>query len=52
MILTLGFDSFIAESPPGKEVFGNFIKACMGCKEPYATINGSDYYLIKVGAKT
>lgn len=48
MIIKQGYDHFIAESPPGKEVFGKFIKACMGCTAPYATVNGSDYYLIKV----
>ncbi len=50
-ILANGYDSFIAEVPPGREIFGKFIQACLGSKKPYAFARGSAYYLIKVGVK-
>ncbi len=48
MIREQGYDRFIAEVLPGKEVFNKFIKTCLGCHKPYATANGCDYYLIEV----
>lgn len=45
-----GYDHFIAEVIPefSGEIFGKFIKSCLKCKEPYATVNDIEYYFIGV----
>ncbi len=47
-IKEFGFDHFIAEVIPGKEIFEKFFKACLRCPEPYAIENGNKYYFIEV----
>lgn len=43
-----GFDHFIAEVIPGKEIFSKFFEACLACPKPYAVANGNEYFLINV----
>lgn len=50
MILRGGYTSFIAEVLPGDKyiVFDKFIQGCLGCREPYAEVDGRKYYKINL----
>jgi hypothetical protein len=47
-IINEGHLAFIAEIIPGKECFEGFIKACLGCKKPYAEVDGNKYYFVRL----
>ena len=52
VIIEKGYDHFIAVTDPdlSGKTFSTFIKTCLKCKEPYATEENMEFYLI--GVKT